>query len=166
MQFPGGVLPINEKDAEGRTALLLACYMGQLASVRALLDGSRDIDIDAGDRSGRTPLMWAATSKMGLPLVELLLERGASVTAQDDVNATALDWAWEKGNKDVIEVLAQVRGTLRGACYCQRRPISCLIGTGGGLHYPPSVRWFAPTTGLVLCAEACSRWSDVLATHS
>lgn len=60
---PGGALPINEKDAEGRSALLLACYMGHLGVVRALLDGSRDIDIDSRDRNGRTPLMWAVTSR-------------------------------------------------------------------------------------------------------
>lgn len=46
-------LPINEKDEAGRTAFLLACYMGQTEVVRALLQGSKDLDVDMGDLSGR-----------------------------------------------------------------------------------------------------------------
>ncbi len=46
-------LPINHRDSHGRSALLLACYMGQLDCARALLDTSRDIDIDQPDDNGR-----------------------------------------------------------------------------------------------------------------
>jgi len=107
VRAPGSVLPVNDKDQEGRTALLLACVMGHLGSVRALLDSSRDIDIDGGDRTGRTPLMWAVTSAAGLPLVELLLERGASVVVQDSGGSTALTWAMEGGHKAVINAVAR-----------------------------------------------------------
>mmetsp|Transcript_40165 Transcript_40165/g.98695 ORF Transcript_40165/g.98695 Transcript_40165/m.98695 type:complete len:280 (+) Transcript_40165:3-842(+) len=100
-------LPINERDELGRSAFLLACLMGQLDVVRALSDNAKDLDVDLADLQGRTPLMWAVTSKGGVPLVQLLLDRGASTTAEDNVQATALTWALERGNKDVIEVVAK-----------------------------------------------------------
>lgn len=45
----------------------------------------------------------------GLGMVELLLERGASPLVEDKVGATALDWAFEKGDKAIMEVVAKAR---------------------------------------------------------
>jgi ankyrin repeat protein len=96
---------IDFRDKQGRTGLLWACYAGHLKSAQILLDHGADINL--GDIYSRTPLMWAATSSLGLPIVELLLERGANVHLQDSSGATALNWALEGGKKDVVSIIAQ-----------------------------------------------------------
>ena len=58
---------------------------------RMLLDVDEDC-VDTPEKHGWTPLMTAAEWAC-LPLVRLLLERGASVTAVDDELMTALHWS-------------------------------------------------------------------------
>ena len=57
--------------------------------------------------SGRSPLMWAATAAEGLPVVHALLEAGASPTTKDDDGASALNWALERGRRDILSVIAK-----------------------------------------------------------
>ncbi|KNC97363.1 uncharacterized protein SPPG_07290 [Spizellomyces punctatus DAOM BR117] len=79
----------------GKTPLSLAATYGNLRAVEALLDRSTET-LDSQDLGGSTPLMWAAenaTSKHphGVAIVELLLDKGASVNIEDARQQTALD---------------------------------------------------------------------------
>ena len=88
-------------DAEGLTALCLACMKGQLQAVNCLLDhqqqGGHDIIINHADKRGRTPLDWAAYH--GDPdVVQLLLDRGAIMEHVDLHGMRPLDRAIGCGN--------------------------------------------------------------------
>ena len=92
-------------DKYGRTALLWASYAGQLGTAKILIDHGANINM--GDSDMRTPLMWAATSSRGLAVVELLLNKGADVFRKDISGATALHWAKERGNTEVIALISR-----------------------------------------------------------
>ena len=95
---------IDLRDKDGRTALLWACYAGELGTAKVLL--AHGANADLGDYSMRTPLMWAATSSRGLPLVELLLSYSVDVLLKDTSGATALTWAEERGDMAIISAIA------------------------------------------------------------
>jgi ankyrin repeat protein len=72
----------NERGPEGETPLMLASRAGNLDSIKVLLD--HKADINAKDKiRGTTALMWA--SEQAHPAaVQLLIARGANVTAATD----------------------------------------------------------------------------------
>jgi len=51
--------------------------------------------------------MWAVTATDGIKAVFALLEHGASPSTKDRVGATAMNWAIERGRKDILEILAK-----------------------------------------------------------
>lgn len=71
-----------------------------LAVAAALLE--HDADVDARDKEGRTPLMWAV-NRANLPLVDLLITQGADVNAKDRV----------KYNESTVLMYAQDSETAR-----------------------------------------------------
>ena len=68
-------------ESMNATALHNLAAHGTRAEAETLLNNSSNIDINARDDWGATPLHYAA-SKANIPLVELLLERGANVNAR------------------------------------------------------------------------------------
>jgi ankyrin repeat protein len=108
-----GGADINARDAQGQTALLLACT-GSASEyrvigangpmVRLLVD--RGADVDGHDREGWTPLLklvnlWADD----LPLVEFLVSKGANVNAHLNDGRTALMLAARLGKDDRVRLL-------------------------------------------------------------
>ncbi|MBI3652859.1 MAG: ankyrin repeat domain-containing protein [Acidobacteria bacterium] len=60
--------------------------------------------VDAGLDDGRTPLMLAVT--IGVPgIVKLLIDAGANLNLRDQHGKTALQWAMESDNNNMIELL-------------------------------------------------------------
>ena len=51
--------------------------------------------------------MWAATSSHGLPGVQLLLSRGADLQRRDASGATALTWAQERGDANIMAAISR-----------------------------------------------------------
>lgn len=98
----------DAQDRHGKTALIWAAYMGKTESILELI--KRHVDLELADESGRTPLMWAVTAASaddGRKAVHALLENGASPSTKDRVGATAINWAIERGRKDILEILAK-----------------------------------------------------------
>lgn len=76
---------------------------GDLGKVKALLKDNPDL-VFSKDKSGRTPLDWAAASGHK-EVVELLLANKANVNANDNHGVTPLHMAAGNGHKDVAEAL-------------------------------------------------------------
>jgi hypothetical protein len=89
----------------GRMALSYAARGGHTAAVNTLLEMGAKVDVDAKDKSGRTPLSWAAG--MGHEaVVELLFGTGkVDIDAKDTFGRTPLSWAAGMGREAVVEVL-------------------------------------------------------------
>ena len=82
--------------------LLESARLGDLTSVRDLL--SRRVPVDAADRRGLTPLMWAAASG-NTEVVRLLLDGGAAVDRRASDGSTALMLASANGFIDIVRAL-------------------------------------------------------------
>ena len=95
---------INEKDADGRTALHRAAGGGHLAIARLLLE--KGADIEAKDKYGTTALHFAASSG-DEGLVRLLIEKGADVNAKDEDGMTALHEAASSGDEGLVRLLIE-----------------------------------------------------------
>ena len=96
-------------SVDRRRGLALAAQHGRLEAVRLLLDAGEDPDRynPEGNHRHSTPLHQAVWSGQ-LPVVRLLVERGARVDIRDTVHdGTALDWALH-GKR------TEVAGYLRG----------------------------------------------------
>jgi ankyrin repeat protein len=87
---------------DGRTALMLACFEGNLALARRLL--AAGADVNARDRDGDTALMFAAF-RGHAALVRLLLEHGADIHAQARNGWTAEKAARSGPHLDVVEII-------------------------------------------------------------
>src|SRR5688572_23513672 len=87
--------------------LLESARLGDLSRVRDLL--ARGASVDAADRRGLTPLMWAAASGH-TEIVRQLLESGAAVDRRAGDGSTALMLASANGFTEIVRALV-----LRGA---------------------------------------------------
>ena len=101
-------LPCLSKEWILRSPLHIAAYSGDLAHLQQLLETSKTIfpvqlisfhssipntaDVDTVEENGRTAIMYSAMADR-LECVELLLQKGALITAQDSNGQTALHWA-------------------------------------------------------------------------
>ena len=80
-----------------------AAQEGDLGKVRELLDATPTL-VNAARADGLTPLMLAV-QKEDLPMVSLLLRKGAGVNAQDKEGRTSLHWAAVQGNLPITDLL-------------------------------------------------------------
>jgi ankyrin repeat protein len=94
---------VNERDNEGRTALMFAVTNMHRDSANVLLEHGADVNLKAND--GCTALMLAACSGAS-DLARALLSKGADMTAKfAESGKTALDLAKEKGHTEIVELL-------------------------------------------------------------
>ncbi len=125
---------LEARARNGDTALMLASYLGDLTSVRTLIEkgaevnqpgwcalhyaaagGSHDVlalllenyaYIDAESPNKTTPLMMAARSGK-FDIVTLLLDEGADITLKNDQGMTALDFAIEVEQREIAALLKE-----------------------------------------------------------
>ena len=94
---------IDDKDADGRSAISWAATRGDLASVSVLLQYGADPN--SKSVRGQTPLHWASQNPTheGSRIIQALIDSDANVNAVDYWNRTALIYA--SCNQDDTEVL-------------------------------------------------------------
>lgn len=94
---------INNQDNEGTTPLLTACKIGQAQITRLLLQNKADGSICDNDK--RSTLHIACMNGRE-DIVRALLEEEPNIsTEKDNDGKTALDWAVEKNDSKIIEIL-------------------------------------------------------------
>ncbi|CAF1061852.1 unnamed protein product [Didymodactylos carnosus] len=95
-------LPIDCRDKENSTALLLACARGHYDCSRFLIENGSDVN--ARRLTGSTALYFAS-SQRHTRIVELLLKNKSVVDMSTFDGATSLHVASEKGYDDVVKLL-------------------------------------------------------------
>ncbi len=98
---------IDARDQMGSTALHLAAQKGHLGIVRHLLDCGADIN--ARTNYTLTPLVDAVISNQ-TEVAQLLLERGASVLWNGQMDARLPKWAVQRENIVLIRLLLAKSG--------------------------------------------------------
>src|SRR5262249_28108889 len=94
----------NEGRFVGMSPIVLAVARQDLETVRLM--AAKGADLGARDRSGSTPLMWAAFNETGDPAVlEELLRLGADPNVANQAGETALDWALRRGETPAAAAL-------------------------------------------------------------
>lgn len=112
----------NLADRQGITPLFLACRIGFLPGVQALVNkGAR---VDNPNSTGETPLISAVHSK-DLPLMRILLAAGADPDRNDNSGRSARDYARADGPQS--QTLGEIERSAKPAG--QRR-------TGGAVYGP------------------------------
>lgn len=105
----------------------IAAGMGQLERVQDLLKQGAEINSPGPSTSrvpgGVTALMLAAT-RNHLPVVKLLIEKGANINQSDNGGGTALIYATWKGNKDVVAYLLEKGADCNAKTRDGRSPLS------------------------------------------
>ena len=95
----------------GKTALHSAANRCRTDIVALLI--KHGANANATDATGLTPLMAAASSRGCIETVATLLANGADVNARSEGDTTALTWASEFGDKEVVEILLQAGAKVR-----------------------------------------------------
>lgn len=97
-------VPINQTSSLkfGWTPLIAAIYHNETNVVHYLIEAGADVNLP--DRSGETPLMWAAIwGDEGIPVVRDLISHGARLDTKDKFGSTVFDAA--RSVPKLIEVL-------------------------------------------------------------
>ncbi|XP_019119876.1 histone-lysine N-methyltransferase EHMT2 isoform X7 [Larimichthys crocea] len=96
-------------EEDGYTGLHHAAKLGNLEIVNMLLETGQ-VDVNAQDSGGWTPIIWAAEHKH-VEVIKSLLNRGADVTINDKSHLSSqelnvcLHWAAYAGNVDIAELV-------------------------------------------------------------
>uniref|UniRef100_A0AAR2IGJ7 Euchromatic histone-lysine N-methyltransferase 2 n=1 Tax=Pygocentrus nattereri TaxID=42514 RepID=A0AAR2IGJ7_PYGNA len=94
-------LLIQEED--GSTGLHHAAKLGNLEIITLLLNTGQ-VDINAQDSGGWTPIIWAAEHRH-TDIIRALLNRGADVTLKDKEMNVCLHWASFAGSVEIAELV-------------------------------------------------------------
>ena len=97
---------IHTMSKDGFTALHFACYFGQPAAARLLLEKDAKVDAVANNPTQLMPL-HSATSARNLEAARLLLEHGAPVNARQQLGFVSMHAAAQNGERDMVELLLQ-----------------------------------------------------------
>ncbi|KAK0710343.1 hypothetical protein B0T26DRAFT_679630 [Lasiosphaeria miniovina] len=90
----------NSSSADGHSALAWAASTGRVSTAQMLLDRGASMH-NARNTQQTTPLEEAAASG-SLPIVELLIRRGADPNYRDRDGWSAIHWAAEEGHQEIL----------------------------------------------------------------
>ena len=129
---------IDDKDADGRTALSWAATRGDLRSVSLLLHHMADPHV--ASMRGQTPLHWASQNRNqdGPEVLQALLDAGSNVNQIDYWKRTALIYAsCNQDDPRCLEILVNGGANLNSQDCHQRTPLgyAAKMGKTKGLGY-------------------------------
>jgi ankyrin repeat protein len=102
--------PVDFADGNQITMLSRSVLNHELGLAKMLID--RGANVNATDKLGMTPLLWAASSDFGDPaMVELLLKAGAKADAKNRDGRTALELARTYKHDYLVPALERAAGT-------------------------------------------------------
>ena len=102
--------PVDFADGNQITMLSRSVLNHELGLAKMLID--RGANVNATDKLGMTPLLWAASSDFGDPaMVELLLKAGAKADAKNRDGRTALELAQSYKHDYLVPALQRAAGT-------------------------------------------------------
>ncbi len=97
---------IDDRGAQERTALTVAAARGDVDIMKLLLEAGADID-KTGMRKEVPIIIAAREGHVGA--VKLLIEKGAYLEDTDLTGRTALDWARQRRNPELLRVLEEAQ---------------------------------------------------------
>ncbi|WP_201402714.1 ankyrin repeat domain-containing protein [Kaistia sp. 32K] len=97
-------IQIDARDANGRTALLLATHANQVAAAKALIEAGADVN--AKDDIQDSPYLYAG-ARGHLEILKLTLDHGADLKSTNRFGGTALIPAAERGHVDTVRTLIE-----------------------------------------------------------
>src|ERR1035438_532582 len=95
---------VNAYSKDGFTALHFACFFGQPAAARLLIDSGAAVDALASNPTQVMPLHSAASAR-NLEAASLLLEHGAPVNARQQKGWVPIHAAPQNGDRALVELL-------------------------------------------------------------
>ncbi|XP_058408644.1 E3 ubiquitin-protein ligase MIB2 isoform X5 [Diceros bicornis minor] len=114
---------------QGRTALLVAAYLGQVELVRLLLQARADVDLP--DDEGNTALHYAALGNQP-EAAQVLLSSGCGANALNGTRSAALHVAVQRGFLEVVRVLCEHGCDVNLPDAHADTPLHCAISAGAG----------------------------------
>ena len=118
-------ISVGEKipDSGGMEAIHFAVQHAPLETFKKFVDiHQKDLDVNARDNNGSTPLMYAAES--GNPdAVSVLIKAGADVNAQNNDGWAPLIYAAESGNPDAVSVLIKAGADVNARNVYEQTPL-------------------------------------------
>ena len=125
---------VGTRDCLGDTVLHYSTFLGDLESVRMVLD--RLADVNAVGRNGQTPLHHAVHGRHCKPeIVRLLIERGADVNARASWGHTPLHYAYADTQTEIAAMLVEAGAIETGATWLIKHEYSCDHYDISGLVY-------------------------------
>ena len=151
-----GRASLTRADADGRQPLHWAVTSDEKREIVDALLGAGDVDVNAPDASGWTPLMIASSSG-ARRIVQTLLQRyvscadarGADVHAGNHKHITALHYASSKNHADIVRELLEHGADVNALDGAKQRPMYV-----GATHPATAPLRLAMTR---LCASCCAR---------
>ncbi|HAR41502.1 MAG TPA: hypothetical protein DCS07_02540 [Bdellovibrionales bacterium] len=149
---------LNRKDEFGRTPLMMAAYANYKdLKQREEMDSKRvswieilassGADLNAVDKDGWTPLMFAAWSGMNLSVAKLV-ELGASVTPADRQGNTALSLAAFRGQVGIVKLLVEKGATKDAVTVKGKKALD--LAQDGLKQYPERASEYSQVVELLL----------------
>jgi len=93
---------IDARDADGRTALLVATHANRIEAAKALIDAGADVN--AKDNINDSPYLYAG-ARGHLNILKMTLSHGADLKSVNRYGGTALIPASERGHVETVRTL-------------------------------------------------------------